>query len=132
MESKELRIGNYYKDGIGREWKMTLEDMIYQLLDNRYKSLYPIPITEEWLIDFGFSESLPYGGNNGYWYKIWHYDFTNADIEFNIYDDFDLTPETGRFGLMNYKCVSIDIKYVHQLQNLYFSLTGQEITKKDA
>jgi hypothetical protein len=73
----------------------------------------PIPITEEWLIKFGFEK-------NSYWFK----------------DDNML-----RFGLIDNKLhcsIGNDengflynrINYIHQLQNLYFALTGQELEFK--
>ena len=70
----------------------------------------PIPLTEEWLLKFGFERSVAKRNSNiftlmgegisifkekGYWYST----FTQRS----------------------------SIKHVHQLQNLYFTLTGEEL-----
>jgi hypothetical protein len=69
-----------------------------------YISLYdPIPLTEEWLLKFGLMSIKTELG-------LWN----NGDaIYFN-------------YGLEK----SIQLKYVHQLQNLYFALTGEELEIK--
>lgn len=64
----------------------------------------PIPLTEEWLLKFGFKKR----------YKA----FAKGDFTF--------IENSG----MAYKLSIVDNmpKYVHQLQNLYFALTGEELT----
>ena len=72
--------------------------------------LLGIPITNEWLLRFGFI-------NNGFCYKLEDFKIfihANKDFQFTVvYKDLD---------------VSKNIKYLHKLQNLYFSLTGRELT----
>lgn len=65
----------------------------------------PIPLTEEWLLKFGF------GKENGYPYK-----FPNGVLKI-------------RNGVYFFKHndIEIDLHFVHQLQNLYFALTGKEL-----
>ena len=72
------------------------------------KNCKPIPLTEEWLIKFDITK------NNGYPYK-----FLNGFIKI-------------RNGVYFYKYYDLDIEleFVHQLQNLYFTLTGEELTIK--
>ena len=73
----------------------------------------PIPLTEEWLLKFGFgkSEEHEYGCNT---HEIFGFYY---DYHFNkFYLD---TPNEQ-------VCIPF-IKYVHQLQNLYFSLCGKEL-----
>ena len=69
----------------------------------------PIPLTEEWLERFGFEYS-DLNGDSGLW-KI---------PPFQIY---------GKYNQFIYE-YALDVNYVHQLQNLYFSLTGEELTIK--
>lgn len=65
----------------------------------------PIPLTEEWFYKFGFSKS-----------NVW---FEKNGIElFNIAD---------LYFRAKYP-IKADVKFVHQLQNLYFALTGEELT----
>lgn len=68
----------------------------------------PIPLTEEWLLKFGF-EPL---GSSRFDFKIFTY---------YLYD--------GSF--YNQSSRLSTIKYVHQLQNLYFALTGEELKIKE-
>jgi len=75
------------------------------------KAIEPIPLTEEWLLKFGFFE------NNSY--------FNIGEVLYYI----------GEFGTYldeqvwwNEEIISTNIKYVHQLQNLYFALIGRELT----
>lgn len=66
----------------------------------------PIPLNEEWLLKFGFEKKDCRFWQSGY---------------FVLHQDLD--------GNLVYKSRSleIDVKHVHQLQNLYFALTGEEL-----
>ena len=77
-------------------------------------SYEPIPLTEEWLIKFGFD----FDGYCSYW---------KSEIE--------LTKDTMDEHFQSFNNVGSglcqkEIKYVNQLQNLYFALTGEELTIK--
>lgn len=75
----------------------------------------PIPLTEEWLSKFGFEKSEK--DKEGYQIWIFNGDECIFRIKHIIY--FYLC-DTNYFGT--------EIRYVHELQNLYFALTGQELT----
>lgn len=63
----------------------------------------PIPLTDEWLVKFGFEKS----------YKS----FVKGDFTF-----------ITNHGLAYKLTIITNLpKYVHQLQNLYFALTGEEL-----
>jgi hypothetical protein len=66
----------------------------------------PIPLTEEWMLKFGFEYS-DLNGDSGLW-KI---------PPFQIY---------GKYNQFLYD-YRLDVNYVHQLQNLYFALTYEEL-----
>ncbi len=73
----------------------------------------PIPLTEEWLFEFGFEKKE----NN--WKQLcicndWTYIYWErlAGVELSV---------------NKYSVMLTHIKYVHQLQNLYFALTGEEL-----
>lgn len=79
----------------------------------------PIPLTEEWLEKLGFTLG---GYNMLFWYheKLKGLDFAGinwADAEY---------PE---YQFLNYGIGTeiYQVYYVHQLQNLYFALTGEEL-----
>lgn len=75
--------------------------------------LVGIPITEEWLIKFGFIKD-----HHGYRLE----DLCSLSITINKYGDF--LPCFNDRVLHN----ELKLKEVHQLQNMYFALTGQELT----
>lgn len=82
------------------------ENNIFEDRYGQYVSyLEPIPLTEDWLIKFGFKDSQK----------------TEGHLLFNWYSDH--IGIKGMLGMVKpYKC-----RYVHQLQNLYFALTGEEL-----
>jgi hypothetical protein len=77
------------------------------------KNFNPIPLTEQWLIDLGFTNC----GIN----KLGIDNFTIHTPFPKLEDDFVW------FNNVNSAMV---IDSVHQLQNLYFALTGKELIKK--
>lgn len=111
MKASELRIGNYVSlHGILVE--MTASDFNF---DESY--FKPIPLTEKWLLKFGFEYSSFYGN-----YKIKAGNYSNSiklyEGEWCYYND---DSDAGCYFVTT-------IKYVHQLQNLYFALTNEELT----
>lgn len=117
MKANELRIGNYVYDDVLKDI-----DTVYQLdlrcvndcyikdLNNEMK---PIPLTEEWLLKFGF---VVFGIDKD------HYSLHDFKL-FDVGGYYIVTPLPHE-----YKPI---IKHVHQLQNLYFALTGEELTIKE-
>lgn len=79
----------------------------------------PIPLTEEWLVKFGFEKV----NDNFMTIESYHYENKNCWI-YLIADGFEL--ELNTLSERNNLCRTY--KYVHQLQNLYFALTGEELT----
>ena len=96
----ELRIGNLLME-------LTSDD-VFLVTDRNIECCRPIPLLEEWLLNFGFPSIM----NNGV--------FQNPNFLGNIYS------RKGSF-FFEYVFLKIEIKYVHQLQNLYFALTGSEL-----
>ena len=108
MEAKELRIGNWVNiQGVELTVGMINIDIA--------EGCEPIPLTEEWLVKLGFiSDSL--GG-------------FNSPRSMNIYFlDKHINICYAKYAESGVKLEHI--KYVHQLQNLYFALTGEELTIK--
>lgn len=83
--------------------------------------LEPIPITEEWLLKFGFEKKITQTS----FINLVHFENKNCWI-YLIKDGFEFELITGneRHNLCK------TYKYVHQLQNLYFALTGEELIFK--
>jgi hypothetical protein len=114
MKANELRIGNWVeitqpKKGI----YTTVEQSTFSTnIENNFK---PIPLTEEWLLKFGFT-------NN------------NVDSIYEIKNYYLEYIQDGNlnFYFFEYGEWFIKIAHVHKLQNLYFALTGEELTIKQS
>ena len=132
MDSKELRIGNWYNHPLtnGMEpSQIVAVDFISEFID----LFKPIPLTEEWLIKFEF-EIDGYGGQ-GNCYTDAHLpsnkEYPNSAGLYLFRHDQDNPERKWQIGLRKNKAdSSYRIKHVHQLQNLYFALTGEELKIK--
>ena len=115
MESKELRKGNFVKyiysdkefsvvDGFDSEY-VFLNEITADYAE--HSEVEPIPLAEEWLVKFGFI-------NDGRYLRI------------------DKVKITFRNGCWRFEFggVKVMLRHVHQLQNLYFALTGEELIIK--
>jgi hypothetical protein len=77
----------------------------------------PVPLTEEWFLKFGFElKTDVYFSNIKYKDQCW------VNFSFCI-----AVWRNGNF-MYDWNGGNIQIKYVHQLQNLYFALIGKELT----
>jgi len=116
MKATELRIGNYIDYETEREIvTMQITYEYIRLIHNGNKNFKPIELTEDWLLKFGFKYSLRLD------------DFMFKDQN----DVFEIQPyKKGFLNLVIWHDNEIlqEIKYVHQLQNLYFALTGEELS----
>jgi hypothetical protein len=125
MNANEFRIGNYVKFPDNLIHKV---DMLYKDFAG-LKIWQPITLTEKWLLDFGFVKT------HNKWFEI------------NYFTDCKHTEEKMGIliNLVSNRCAILDtdteqqsamtgkrIYYVHQLQNLYFALTGEELVVSDA
>ncbi len=124
MESKDLRIGNYiYDDVDGLHQITSIDDLELGLVGDaiEYKYAKPIPLTKEWLARFGFKKNLYIDGYIGC--DSLHTSFVLSEPnKFKEYYTFNF----GVGDLTNIK----ELIYVHELQNLYFALTGEELELK--
>lgn len=129
IKPTELRLNNYLHDNEGRLCKVTKigGDLDFNprgfeaLAINRPSTALlnkAIPLTEEWLIKFGFEQA---------------YDskFTRR-LDYDKDNRFDWLINKQRKDLsgLRFKGNTFykEVKHVHQLQNLYFALTGKELT----
>jgi hypothetical protein len=123
MKANELRIGNLLLDNFNKE--VEVKDIMALGINSQwgysmfsYEDLKPIPLTEEWLKKFGLQSNQWFCENSfcivedktGDTHYGWCMKVQNASHTKKI--------EFGYF------------KYVHQLQNIYFALTGEELTFK--
>jgi len=106
MKASELRIGNWiYNDRSRSQYEVPSQEisLVGYILDH-YE---PIPLTEEWLLKFGFENNkLSVAG-------ILEFVYHKGSVYIR-----------GISGAIHPR----DCQYVHQLQNLYHALTGEELT----
>ena len=113
MKANELRVGNLVECDVIRYGHLKKGDLFQISLDELQDAEYfkPIPLTEDWLIKFRFDMSNEYDdkfkGDYGYCLKD-----KSLGLQYS-HDEGTLR---------------IDCEYVHTLQNLYFALTGEELT----
>jgi hypothetical protein len=108
MRAEELRIGNYvYVDYEIKQFKMSwFDDHV-----NFEEEFKPIPLTDELLLRLGFELNECDNYELAYIVEI--------NSTFTIIDE-----ERGYFYI---DARNNEIKYLHQLQNLYFALTNKEL-----
>ena len=123
LKAQDLRIGNYVlyeatyhkitsltENVCGSVWLKAKEIDPYL---HSYKEIQPIPLTSEWLIKFGFEEGVIKLNDS------WHY--LKLDLKTDCIDNCVFGEKRSSMSIL-YK-----IYYVHQLQNLYYALTGKEL-----
>ena len=120
LTANELRIGNlheYYildKSDPRKEWwevsTCDANDLVY--LENNPKDVdfKPIPLAEDWLLNFGFTKEKEF------------YFYIKQGIEVFFDTENKVIKVLFKGYLIN------NIEFIHQLQNLYFALTAIELT----
>lgn len=120
IKLNDIRHGNYL------EWNK--QEFVVRYIYNTcaegelwvkpYNELHGIPLTEEWLLRLGAKK---YGD------KVW-LPLTNlkSEFHFEIHEKEIVTSIESDFSAL----ILDPVKYVHQLQNLYYALTGDELCVK--
>lgn len=125
IKANELRLGNWIEHN-----QYPNDTVIIRIEDGKHideairLNANPIPLTEKWLIKFGFFvENFDYAIPISECKVVW-LTLIPQDEECSAYSvcvtqtDEDEEDQTAFLS---------DISYVHQLQNLYFALTGEEL-----
>ena len=119
MKANELRIGNWLYNYKGTPVKIMQwsSNGAYLLEDRKaygIKTSAEIELTDQWVEKFGFEF------NHLEFQELGHYVYQKDGfaIQWNDY--------INQWMLYGYD-LDVEIKYVHQLQNLYFALTGEEL-----
>lgn len=133
MEASELRIGNLVKPQNGDftkidasffstlyEWESTPE--YYRYKEHPFSAWSYLPLTEEWLLKLGF--------------EFRYIDDTCGEYRTHITNKewgiFAFDVNSNGYSYTGYAATySVKLEFVHQLQNLYFALTGEELTIKE-
>lgn len=121
IQANELRIGNlvYNESYITEKITSVIEDQVkskpyLSFFDENWvniKHIEPIPLTEEWLLKFGFeTDEICFYKEN----------FTIGHFAGNMF----IWLPSGSLSSSKY---GVEIKTIHHLQNLYFSLFEKEL-----
>lgn len=109
MKSNEVRVGNFILFS-GVQTRVIPADFATQcrgINSSEMPNFNPIELTEEWLKKAGYKKQNGYGYSN-----------------YNVYGTI-LKNETG--FEFHYYGIIIRLDFVHQLQNLFFSLYGEDL-----
>lgn len=106
MKPTELRIGNWIKRNTQSDG-FQIDHHSFWSCERNPENYKPIYLTEDWLEKFGFKTDD----------IIW------------VKDEIQIGHYKSGFYLCSGTLLRLSkkIKYVHQLQNLYFALTGKEL-----
>ena len=116
MDARELRIGNLITEYDNVLIQVSCWEFEKARLNNNEDEMpwmQPIPLTEEWLLKFGFLEDEKYDNTYCKYLSVLN-GFTTMEYDLDN-------------NLLLLDNMEIKIKHVHQLQNLYFALTGKEL-----
>ena len=129
MEAKNLRMGNWVQDEHGitqyvyRLWKggaeLAEDENGGDDLDYTEDEIFGIPINEQWLEKAGFKSGLI---DNYKSFSVGNDTFLCSGGD-AVWIDKLIDGETYSVGLCG-------AKYVHELQNLFFAITGRELELK--
>lgn len=125
MNVSELRIGNIVEHGYVHSTRYSDGRLGCYIIKSGFdsscgvwfseKDIKPIPIDEDWLLGFGFENDFSKSFKLGV-----------IRIELGIDNKWGF-----RFiESINTSVFMTEIKHVHQLQNLYFAITGTELTRE--
>jgi hypothetical protein len=110
VESAEPRVNSNFND------KEIVTLQLNGLTTVTINEVQPIPLTEEWLLKFGFERLHQ----------------SNYILLENGSESFHLCETIFSYWVLEFKGLHWSrIQHVHQLQNLYQALTGEELTLKN-
>lgn len=128
IKTEELRLGNWVYDGDRTKFPMYVEtigeDYVYlnfegnegDVWETSPEELQGIPLSDDLLSKLGFTMS------NGLWRK----QENGRAIAIKIESTF-VSIEAFEDRLLDSRCTCHGIKYVHQLQNLYYCISKQNL-----
>jgi hypothetical protein len=124
MTANELRIGNWF---IEKGEVKQFDGDFYHLL-----GCDPIPLTTNWLEKLGFEKNKDKRWMRGKSrYAIFYFEYYATGEDNSMWRIEYHDTDYGRNEYKDCNQWGDVINHVHQLQNLYFALTGEELTIKD-
>lgn len=131
IQASEIKVGNVFirelRTSRGLEYDhdfiITEEQMGELIGDNiglALQDLFPIPLSSEILMASGFAQSFTSDPQEPDYSQV---------FEINHVSIHQHSKKENKFFWYNVD-LEVEIKYLHQLQNLYYSLTGTELIYK--
>lgn len=114
MKASDLRLGNFagvcYEDTFVPDEVIVLEPGVVHLSKRKYpddeRDIVGVPISEDWLSKFDFDFDTDMG----------HWVFKNIFIQKSTF-------EPGRYWVWQSNSIILKITFVHELQNLLYTLS---------
>jgi len=125
MDARELRIGNYLMTDdreIVTVLRVDRDGMLVQPVPDEYDGgFHPIPLDEEWLLNFGFKHKCG---------DVYAKPFGEQEIQVKLYHESNRSGVILKSDELSLGIYGLD--YVHKLQNLYYAVMCKELvyTKK--
>jgi len=114
MKENEIRLNNLFVQA-GSNFVETVTFETFELLSRGAIKISGIPLTEKWLLNSGFKQIT----TNEYLFVI---PLKDRSLAVSIYGNVEIS-SWDRL-MISHGCIC---EHVHQLQNLYFALTGEEL-----
>ncbi len=135
MEAKNYRIGNYIQynnenKSIGQittlvsDYVSGLDYCQIDFVINKKHwliNVHPVPLTEELLLNIGFKKDK---------YNMYSIEYYNKRDDINYTVEYEFNPCTKRLCSYETCIVGIGCEFLHELQNLHFTRTGEELEFK--
>jgi hypothetical protein len=127
MKANEFRLGSFFcYKGCIYAANVIRDNFVYGKNVNGFASgefpinkINPIPLTEEWLLKFGFEKDDTGVDMFDQDYYEWY------QKEFPVIGV--LCQSSDKEYIFDENTDTLRLKFVHELQNLYFALTGEEL-----
>lgn len=137
IKRAELRTGNLFHNNLGAISILFVREIredaiIGKELDGVFNGSFDeenisgVPLTEEWLLKFRFSEKR-FRVKSNIEYRLLLPSSTDS-TGIPMLPAFLNLQKRNDFFTMQYGNFFLELRFVHQLQNLYFALTGNELT----
>ena len=123
MKASELRIGNYIfltKDFNKSYFFTQTSGALIDYIECESVLSSPIQLKEEWLLNFGFERT----------FKKLKGCYVDKHSKYMLCDNNENGFDIYIFGYDEDLYIN-SINYIHQLQNLFFALIGEELTIKE-
>lgn len=139
MRAQDLRIGNWVNE-YGVPIQITPQHILglhqIEVAGKICIDLEPIPLTEEWLIRLGFEKRIINNTFPEYFIECTPKNYKMKYFLFFRFGLYHTTPkgvcdEQGWRPELSGSVHCFHLQHVHQLMNLFYALTGEELTLTD-